>query len=55
MTVAELIEALREAIELIEREMTTPPFKTDTPFAVDISVGPSYGEQESYDPTKEYV
>lgn len=46
---------LHEAIELIEREMTTPPFETDTPFAVDVTVGPSYGEQSEYDKTKEYV
>lgn len=46
---------LHQAITLIEKEMTTPPFKTDTPFAVDVTVGPSYGEQESYDSTKEYV
>lgn len=46
---------LHEAIALIEKEMTTPPFETTTPFAVDVTVGPSYGEQYDYDAEKEYV
>lgn len=46
---------LHEAIELIEREMMTPPFETDTPFPVDIEVGPNYGEKEPYDREKVYL
>jgi DNA polymerase I-like protein with 3'-5' exonuclease and polymerase domains len=48
-------EHLHESVALIEREMTTPPFETTTPFAVDIEVGLNYGEKEPYDPEKDYV
>lgn len=43
---------LHEAVEMIEKIMTTPPFETETPFAVDIEVGLNYGEKEPYDPKK---
>lgn len=46
---------IHEAIEMIEREMTTPPFETDTPFAVDIELGVNYGDKEAYDPEKVWV
>lgn len=45
---------LHDAVALIQQEMTTPPFETTTPFAVDIEVGPSYGEKEKYDPERDY-
>jgi DNA polymerase I-like protein with 3'-5' exonuclease and polymerase domains len=48
-------ENVHEAVELIVREMTTPPFKSDTPFAVDVEVGLNYGEKEKYDPEKVYA
>lgn len=48
-------EFLHEAVALIEKEMTTPPFETKAPFAVDISVGVNYGQQESYDPERDYA
>jgi hypothetical protein len=35
--------------------MTTPVFETNTPFAVDVTVGPNYGDQEAYDPEASYV
>ncbi len=43
---------LHEAIAVITKEMTTPPFPTETPFAVDVEVGYNYGEKEPYDPEK---
>lgn len=45
---------LHEAVRLIEHEMTTPPFETTTPFAVDIEVGLNYGDKEPYDPERDY-
>lgn len=48
-------EHLHEAVELIIKEMTTPPFETETPFAVDVEVGVNYGDKEPYDPEKSYV
>lgn len=47
-------ERVHEAVALIEKEMTTPPFETTTPFAVDFEVGPNYGEKQPYDPQKDY-
>lgn len=48
-------EFIHEAVELIVKEMTTPPFETDTPFAVDVELGYSYGEKEPYDTEKVWV
>lgn len=48
-------EHVHEAVELIVSEMTTPPFPTETPFAVDVEVGVNYGEKEQYDREKDYV
>lgn len=48
-------EFLHEAVELIQKIMTTPPFETETPFAVDVTVGVNYGDQFEYDPEKDYV
>lgn len=48
-------EKVHEAVALIEEIMTTPPFETQTPFAIDVEVGVNYGETEPYDPKKEYV
>lgn len=45
---------LHDAVELIVKEMCTPPFETTTPFAVDVEVGVNYGEKEPYDPEKDY-
>ncbi len=48
-------DSLHEAVELIVKEMTTPPFETSTPFAVDVEVGYNYGEKEPYNPERDYV
>lgn len=46
---------MHRAVRLIESVMTTPPFETKTPFAVDIEVGRSYGEKEPYSRERDYV
>lgn len=46
-------EHVHDAIALIKNIMTTPVFETDVPFKVDVTMGPNYGDQEAYDPTKE--
>lgn len=48
-------EHIHDAVALIQREMTTPPFETTTPFAVDVEVGVNYGDKEKYDPEKVYA
>jgi DNA polymerase I-like protein with 3'-5' exonuclease and polymerase domains len=48
-------ENIHEAIPFIKKIMTTPMFETDIQFKVDVTVGPNYGDQESYDPEKDYV
>lgn len=48
-------EFVHEAIPLIREIMTTPVFDTTVPFKVDVTIGPNYGEQEAYDPEKDYV
>jgi DNA polymerase I-like protein with 3'-5' exonuclease and polymerase domains len=48
-------EFVHEAIPLIRKRMTTPVFETTVPFKVDVTIGPNYGEQEAYDPEKDYV
>jgi len=40
---------LQEAVELIKREMTTPPFETHVKFDVDVEVGPNLGEVTSWE------
>lgn len=39
---------LDEAVDLIVRTMTTPPFETCATFEVDVEVGPSWGEVKKY-------
>lgn len=46
---------IHEAISVICEIMTTPPFETDTPFAVDVELGPNYGEKEPYNPETDYT
>lgn len=46
---------IHQAVRLIKRVMTTPPFETTTPFKVDVTVGPNYGDQYDYDPEGVYV
>lgn len=46
---------IHEAVELIKNVMTTPIFETTTPFKVDVTLGPSYGEQYDYDPEHDYA
>ncbi len=48
-------EYMHEAIALIEKEMTTAPFETSTPFAVDIEIGLNYGDKEPYDSARDYT
>lgn len=43
-------EFVKEAAELIKSIMSTPPFETETPFRVDLEVGPSYGEVSKLEP-----
>jgi DNA polymerase I-like protein with 3'-5' exonuclease and polymerase domains len=47
--------SIHEAVELIQKIMTTPTFPTKTPFKVDVTCGPNYGDQEDYDPEGVYV
>jgi len=47
--VSEVLEArLQEAIEIITREMTTPPFETNIKFQVDVEIGRNLGEVMPY-------
>jgi DNA polymerase-1 len=46
---------MHEAVALIKKVMTTPDFETEINFKVDVTVGKNYGDQESYDPSKDYV
>lgn len=46
---------IHDAVRLITETMTTPPFETSTPFAVDVEIGTSYGEKEEYDPLASYT
>jgi uracil-DNA glycosylase family 4 len=41
-------EYLDEAMPYIVKEMCTPPFESDTPFRVDIEVGPNLGDVHDY-------
>lgn len=45
---------MHEAVALIKEVMTTPDFSTEINFKVDVTVGKNYGDQESYDPNKDY-
>jgi len=47
-------EFIHEAIAYMCETMTTPPFESDTPFAVDVELGPTYGDLEPYDPAADY-
>jgi uracil-DNA glycosylase family 4 len=47
-------ERVHEAVKIIEREMLSPPYETDTPFKVDIEVGPNLADVKSYDPNLDY-
>lgn len=46
---------VHEAVALIQEVMTTPPFETNTPFDVDVEIGPNYGDKEAYDPERDYT
>lgn len=48
-------EHVHSAVALIKQIMTTPVFETSVPFKVDVTLGENYGDQESYDPDKDYV
>lgn len=48
-------EFIHQAVPEITRIMTTAPFTTDTPFSVDVEVGPNYGDKEKYDPERDYT
>lgn len=48
-------EFIHEAINLIKTVMTTPVFETKVPFKVDVTLGENYGDQEAYDPDKDYT
>lgn len=49
------IDKLHEAVALIERVMTTPPFESVAEFRVKVEVGPTLGDVEAYDPDKVYA
>jgi len=48
-------DKIHEAVELIERVMTTPSFETVAQFRVKVEVGPTLGDVEKYDPERVYV
>jgi uracil-DNA glycosylase family 4 len=47
-------ECLDLAIPVIVAEMVTPPFETQTPFFVEVEVGPNLGEVEKYGDQKQF-
>jgi DNA polymerase I len=46
---------VHEGIALMEKEMTSPPYKTKSPYKVDFEIGPSLGEVSGYDPNWDYT
>jgi DNA polymerase I-like protein with 3'-5' exonuclease and polymerase domains len=48
-------EFIHLAVPLIKEIMTTPIFETNTPFKVDVQIGPNYGEMSAYDEEVDYT
>ena len=46
---------VHEGIELMRREMTSPPYETRAPYKVDFEIGPSLGEVQGYVPDWDYT